>query len=59
MLVDGRLIFSKQQSGRFPVDDEVEAMFSALKEGKELPASVAEEKRPEGFIERILSKMRN
>ena len=31
VLVDGKLIFSKQQSGRFPLDGEVEDIFGALK----------------------------
>jgi selT/selW/selH-like putative selenoprotein len=34
VLVDGKLIFSKSQSGRFPVDDEVEEIFEALKKPK-------------------------
>ena len=31
VIVDGKLIFSKHQSGRFPVDNEVEEIFEALK----------------------------
>jgi predicted Rdx family selenoprotein len=31
VLADGKLIFSKSQSGRFPLDGEVEDIFGALK----------------------------
>jgi len=36
-LVDGRIIFSKSEVGRFPVEGEVEERFAALKAGKQLP----------------------
>jgi hypothetical protein len=32
-VVDGKLIFSKARSGRFPVEGEVEGLFAALKPG--------------------------
>jgi hypothetical protein len=38
VLVDDRLIFSKSDSGRFPLDDEVEEIFGAIKDGKSPPA---------------------
>jgi hypothetical protein len=57
VIVNGRLVFSKSSTGRFPVDGEVEEIFAALKEGRE-PAPV-EEKRPTGFVDRILGKLRN
>ena len=57
MIVNGRLVFSKSSAGRFPVDGEVEEIFAALKEGRE-PAPV-EIKKPEGFVGRILDKLRN
>jgi hypothetical protein len=57
VIVNGRLVFSKSSSGRFPVDGEVEEMFAALKEGRE-PASV-EEKKSEGFVGRMLGKLRS
>jgi hypothetical protein len=38
VIADGRLIFSKSQSGRFPLDDEVEEIFGAIKDGKAPPA---------------------
>ena len=31
MLVDGQLIFSKTDAGRFPIEGEVEDLFAALK----------------------------
>ena len=58
MLVNGKLVFSKANTGRFPVDGEVEEMFAALKEGRE-PRPIEEKKRPEGFISRALGKLRN
>jgi hypothetical protein len=57
VIVNGRLVFSKSSTGRFPVDGEVEEIFAALKEGRE-PAPV-EIKKPEGFVGRILDKLRN
>ena len=57
MLVNEKLVFSKSSTGRFPVDGEVEEIFAALKEGRE-PAPV-EIKKPEGFVNRILDKLRN
>jgi predicted Rdx family selenoprotein len=57
VLVNGRLVFSKSSTGRFPVDGEVEEIFAALKEGRE-PRPV-EVKKPEGFIGRVLGKLMN
>lgn len=57
VLVNGRLVFSKSTTGRFPVDGEVEEIFAALKEGRE-PRPI-EVKQPAGFVERMLGKFRN
>jgi hypothetical protein len=57
VIVDGRLVFSKGQTGRFPVDDEVESMVAALKNGEEPPPPV--ERKQTGFVERMLGKLRN
>jgi Rdx family len=57
VIVNGELVFSKSSTGRFPVDGEVEELFAALKEGRE-PAP-AEEKKPQGFVGRVLGKLRN
>jgi len=57
VLVNGKVVFSKSSTGRFPVDGEVEEIFAALKEGRE-PAPV-EVKKPEGFVGRILDKLKN
>jgi hypothetical protein len=57
VLVNGRLVFSKSSTGRFPVDDEVEEIFAALKEGRELPP--VPEKKTEGFVARVLGKIKN
>ena len=57
VIVDGRLVFSKSSAGRFPVDGEVEEIFAALKEGRE-PTPI-EEKKPDGFLGRVLGKLRN
>jgi hypothetical protein len=57
VIVNGRLVFSKSGTGRFPVEGEVEEIFAALKEGRD-PAPV-EVKKPEGFVGRILDKLRN
>ena len=55
VIVNGRLVFSKSSTGRFPVDGEVEEIFAALKEGRE-PVPV-EQKKPESFVARILGKL--
>jgi selT/selW/selH-like putative selenoprotein len=57
VIVNGKLVFSKSSTGRFPVDGEVEEIFAALKEGRE-PKPV-EVKKPEGFVGRMLGKLRN
>jgi predicted Rdx family selenoprotein len=57
VIVNGKLVFSKSSAGRFPVEGEVEEIFAALKEGRD-PAPV-EVKKPEGFVGRILDKLRN
>ena len=60
MIVDGRLIFSKSSAGRFPLDHEVEQIFAALKEGREIPpTSAAPEKKNEGFVARAIGKIKN
>jgi hypothetical protein len=57
VLVNGRLVFSKSSTGRFPVDGEVEETFAALKEGRELPP--VPEKKNEGFVARVIGKITN
>ena len=57
MIVDGHLVFSKSSTGRFPVEGEVEEIFAALKEGRE-PVPV-EEKKPAGFVGRVLGKLKH
>jgi hypothetical protein len=57
VIVNGKLVFSKSSTGRFPVDGEVEEIFAALKEGRE-PVPV-EVKKPTGFVERMLGRLRN
>ena len=55
VLIDGELIFSKSQTGRFPVDGEVEERFAALKGGRELPPLQAAKL---GVVGKILGKLR-
>ena len=55
VLVQGDLIFSKSEVGRFPIDGEVEGRFAALKGGKELPP--LEAAKP-GVVGKILNKLR-
>jgi selT/selW/selH-like putative selenoprotein len=58
VLINDALVFSKAKTGRFPVDGEVEAIFEALRAGKELPAP-AEPPKTTGFVNRIFDKLRN
>jgi len=55
VLLDGELIFSKSQTGRFPLDGEVEERFAAVRGGKELPPLQAA--KP-GVVGKILGKLR-
>jgi predicted Rdx family selenoprotein len=55
VLVDGDVIFSKSQTGRFPLDDEVEERFAALKDGKDLPPLA--QSKP-GLAAKLLGKIR-
>ena len=55
VLIHGELIFSKSQTGRFPLDGEVEERFAALKGGKEPPP--LEAAKP-GVVGKILGKLR-
>jgi hypothetical protein len=57
VLVNGKVVFSKSSTGRFPVDGEVEEIFAALKEGRE--PNPLEAKEPQGFIGRVLGKLKN
>jgi selT/selW/selH-like putative selenoprotein len=54
VVVDGKLIFSKAEAGRFPVEGEVEERFAALRDGKELPPI---EKQSGGAIRRIVDRL--
>jgi predicted Rdx family selenoprotein len=54
VLVDGRLIFSKAEAGRFPAEGEVEDRFAALKAGKELPPIEKKVGALRGVISRLL-----
>ena len=57
VLINDALVFSKAQTGRFPVDGEVEAIFEALRDGKPPPAP-AEAPQAAGFVHRIFDKLR-
>jgi hypothetical protein len=55
-MVGERLIFSKAQTGRFPVEDEVEEIFEAVRDGKEPPKPAPAKA---GFVGRMMDKLRN
>jgi selT/selW/selH-like putative selenoprotein len=57
VLVNDALVFSKAKAGRFPVDGEVEAIFEALRDGREPPIP-AEPHKTAGFVSRIFDKLR-
>jgi hypothetical protein len=58
VFVNDALVFSKAQTGRFPVEGEVEAIFEAIRDGKEPPAT-PDEPPSSGFMKRMLGKLRN
>jgi len=57
-LINDQLVFSKAKTGRFPIEGEVEAIFEAIRDGKEPPAP-PDEPRPSGIVRRVLDKLRN
>lgn len=59
VIVDGRLIFSKADRGRFPLDNEVEEIYQALRDGRPIPDTQSSATRPSGFLRRMASKLHN
>jgi hypothetical protein len=68
VILDGKLIFSKASTGRFPADGEVEDLFATLKPGskKAVPdASATEPSKKQvrsersGVLGRLTDKFRN
>jgi predicted Rdx family selenoprotein len=57
IVVDGQVIFSKKEAGRFPVEGEVEERFAALKAGKRPPSE--KKRRYPGLLRRIVGKLGN
>lgn len=55
VVVDGRVIFSKSELGRFPNGSEVEERFAALRAGKALPP--LEAKAPGGALRRMVARL--
>jgi selT/selW/selH-like putative selenoprotein len=55
VFINGELVFSKAQTGRFPLDGEVEDRIAALEDGKELPP--LQTAKP-GVIGKLLGKIR-
>ena len=53
VLIHGELIFSKSQTGRFPLDGEVEERFAALKSGNDLPPI----ENKGGALRRVVGKL--
>ncbi len=58
VIADGHLIFSKAATHRFPLDGEVEAIFAALKAGKEPPPPLEAPVPKPGIVGRLVSKLR-
>jgi hypothetical protein len=68
VLVDGQVIFSKAETGRFPADGEVEEIFAALTPGAKAPAENAPSANTvdepgdggrSGILRRLADKFRN
>lgn len=62
MVVDGEVVFSKAKAGRFPVENEVEELFAALKPGAR-PSDAASPKQQgsrarAGVLGRLTGKFR-
>jgi hypothetical protein len=56
VIVGDRLIFSKSETGRFPVENEVEEIFEAIRDGKEPPKPAPA--KP-SFVGRVIDKLRS
>jgi len=57
VVVEGRLLFSKKEAGRFPGPGEVEARLGQFKAGQEFPEASAAPSRG-GMMARIISMLR-
>jgi selT/selW/selH-like putative selenoprotein len=57
VVVDGQVIFSKKEAGRFPAEGEVEERFADLKAGKRPPSE--KKRRPPGLLRRIVGRLDN
>jgi hypothetical protein len=57
--VDGRIIFSKAQAGRFPTDGEVEKLFASLKPDAQSSRPEKPESPNRSVLTRLVGKMRN
>jgi len=58
VFVNDTLVFSKAKTGRFPIDGEVEAIFEAIRDGREPPPPV-EQPPSGGIVSRIFDKLRH
>ena len=54
VVCDGRMLFSRRETGRFPVEDEVEEKIAALREGRGIPAGAPPSK---GMLRRLTDKV--
>jgi hypothetical protein len=57
VLCDGRTLFSKRETGRFPIEGEVEDQVAALRDGRE--PSHPEATGSKGMLQRLADKFRN
>jgi predicted Rdx family selenoprotein len=64
VLVDGQMIFSKAEAGRFPADGEVEDIFAALKPAAADMSAASDSPKAQGggarsVLRRMTDKFRN
>jgi hypothetical protein len=57
VLADGELVFSKAETGRFPLENEVEERVAAIRRG-ETPRPVASKPAKGSILRRLAAKLR-
>jgi predicted Rdx family selenoprotein len=58
VIADGRIVFSKKQAGRFPLEGEVEGRIEKLLAGGDVDSELSESAAGKGVLGKIISKLR-
>jgi len=58
VVCDGRKLFSRRETGRFPIEGEVEDVIAAIREGHE-PPPAGSAQPAKGMLRRLADKFRD